>query len=81
MINLREELNIVEPIFITKKGPDKKAAAERLAATREMFEDWHAAINKTNTREMPSELLALYENAATTLCKILDREGRIVTGE
>ena len=77
-INIREALNECEPLFIKPKRADKHAAASRLEATEKMFEDWHAAINRTNTRGLPDELIGLYDEAAVALCKILTYERRIV---
>lgn len=77
-IDVLKEMGVVEHIFIKKKDPDAVASAERLAATEKFFEEWHAAINRTNTREMPTELLAEYEKAAIALCKILTMEKAIL---
>lgn len=80
-INVREVLGVMdEPLFIKKAGPDKLEAAKRLAITEKSFEAWFNAINATNTREMPSELVALYDKAAYTLCRILEIEKKVVTG-
>lgn len=80
-INVREVLGVLnEPLFIRKNGPDKLEAAKRLAITEHNFESWFNEINATNTRELPSELVALYETAAYTLCKILTLEKKIATG-
>jgi hypothetical protein len=75
-INVREILGVKEnsPLFIKAAGPDKLAAAERLATTEKHFEEWHAAINRTNTRELPPELVRYYDEAAFALCMILKLE-------
>lgn len=78
-IDVKKELGIVEPMFIRKKPADKYAAAERLAITGKMFEQWHSDINRTNTRELPTKLINEYENACVALCKILKYEEEIVT--
>ncbi len=78
-INVREILNEPEPLFIKAQGPDKHAAAERLAATEKHFEAWHSEINRTNLRGIPGNLGKLYEQAAIVLCMILHEEKRIVT--
>ena len=78
-INVKEIMREPEPLFIMKKGPDKQAAAERLAATDKMFEEWFGEINKTNTRCIPTKLYELYEQAATILCMIRYEEKAIVT--
>ena len=75
-INVREILGVKEnnPLFIRAAGPDKHAAAERLASTEKHFEEWHSEINRTNTRGLPPELIALYDEATEALCKILTYE-------
>lgn len=78
-INVREILNEPEPLFIRPQGPDKHAAAERLAVTERLFEEWHGEINRTNLRAIPGNLGKLYEQAALVLCMILHEEKRIVT--
>ena len=78
MIDVKEAMNVVEPLFIKQKAPDKLASAERLAVTEKMFEQWHSDINRTNTREMPTKLVAEYENACVALCKILKYEKEIL---
>ena len=80
-INVREILGVKEnsPLFIKASGPDKLAAAERLASTEKHFEEWHAAINRTNTRELPPDLIRCYDEAAYALCKILKYEKELVT--
>ena len=79
MIDVKSEMGIIEPIFIKQQGPSKVEAAKRLAVTYKHFEDWHAEINTVNTREMPGELIALYEAAALDLCKILAYEKEILS--
>ena len=79
-INVREIMREPEPLFLRIQGPDRLAAAERLAATERIFEDWHGEINRTNLRELPPKLARLYEEASITLCMILNEEKQIVTG-
>lgn len=82
IINVREILGVKEPeprLFIKPVGPDRLEAAKRLAITEKAFEDWHVSINATNTRQLPSDLIELYDDAAYTLCKILDYERQIAT--
>ena len=57
--------------FITQKKADKQAAMKRRIITENMVEDWKIEINRTNTREMPLNLLRLYEEAFHTIEKIL----------
>lgn len=78
MIDVRKELGVVEPMFIRKKEADKFAAAERLAITEKMFEHWFEDINRTNTSEMPTKLIAEYEIACNAMCKILAYEKAIL---
>lgn len=79
-INVREILGADdrEPLFIKPAGPDKPAAAMRYAETEKHFEEWHSAIKKTNTRGLPPELIALYDEAAEALCKILTYEKGLI---
>lgn len=79
-INVREILGADdrEPLFIKPAGPDKHAAADRLASTEKHFEEWHSEINRTNTRGLPPELIALYDEATEALCKILTYEKGLI---
>ena len=80
-INVRELLGVMaEPMFIKAVGPDRLEAAKRQAITEKCFEEWFNLINSTNTRQLPSELLALYDKAAYTICQILTVEKKIATG-
>ena len=81
-INVREAVKdmSITPLFIRKAPNDKSAAAVRLASTEAHFEAWHSEINRTNTRGLPAELIALYDEAAVAMCKILTYERDIVTG-
>ena len=82
-INVREILGVQEkpiPLFFRPVGPDKNEAAKRLAATEQMFQEWHGRINATNTRQLPADLVDLYEEATITLFRILSFEKDIVTG-
>lgn len=78
-INVREILNEPEPLFLRPQGPDKLAAAQRVAITEKYFEAWHSEINQTNLREIPATTRKLYEQAATILCMILHQEKRVIT--
>ena len=64
--------------FVTQKKADKQAAMKRRIITENMVEDWKIEINRTNTREMPLNLLRLYEEAFHTIEKILDIELQIM---
>lgn len=78
MIDVRKEINVLEPLFIKRKEADKLASAERLSITEKMFEQWHADINRTNTSEIPNKLIEQYEVACEALCKILAYEKEIL---
>ena len=81
--NVREILGVEPkhtPLFFKPTGPDKLEAAKRLAITEQCFEGWYNAINGTNTRQVPSDLVELYEEATVVLCRILQYEKNIVTG-
>ena len=77
-INVREIMREPEPLFLRSQGPDKHSAAERLAVTERIFEEWHGEINRTNIRNIPTTLSKLYEEAAVVLCLILMEEKKIV---
>lgn len=81
-INVREIMkgNEVEPLFITKKEPNKIQAAARLAITEKHFEHWFYEINETYTADMPADLLALYETAAETMFRVMKKEKDILVG-
>ena len=83
IIDVRKELGVVDnaPLFIKKKPADKFESAKRLAITEKMFEEWHADINRTNTRELPDSLKRAYEDACMALCKILMAEKEIINEE
>jgi len=81
-IDVRAILGIQERrpnMFIRETGPDKLEAAKRLAITEKSFEEWYTMINVTNTRQLPTDLVDLYEEAALVLCRILAFEKRIAT--
>lgn len=78
-IDVRKVMNEREKLFLKAQGPDKMSAAERLAATERIFEEWFHEINRTNLRNIPTSLANLYEDAAITLCMILTEERNIVT--
>ena len=69
-------------LFIPVKGPDKRAAALRYAAVDKVMEDWYSAINsgEANARELPDELLTLYEKACDLMLEIRERERDILIG-
>lgn len=66
--------------FIKQQGPDKQAAIKRRVATEEMLSIWDREINVTNTREIPLDLLKLYEEAYTTINEILEFELQLILG-
>ena len=75
-----EALDIKEPThnFVKQKGPDRHAAAMRLAATEIMVDNWCYEVNKTNTREMPLRLLQKYEEVYEAILEIKAMEQSIV---
>ena len=82
-INVKEimEGSIVEPeiTFIMKKRPDRQAAANRAFLAEDLLRSWHTALNdeKCNTREMPNELLQLYQEACDKISVIIGYEERL----
>lgn len=70
-----------ERLFIPKQGPDKYAAAKRFAILDGILSDWYFMVNNANSREMPEELLNLYDAACTTMLKIREMEQAIVLGK
>lgn len=82
-INVKEimEGSIVEPeiTFIMKKRPDRQAASNRAFLAEDLLRSWHAALNddKCNTREMPDELLKLYQEACDKISVIIGYEERL----
>lgn len=67
-------------LFMPKQGADKQAAMKRYAAVESVLYDWHAIVNQTNYRELPEDLIDLYETACRTMLKIQAREKNIVMG-
>ncbi len=80
-IDVRKIMNEVEPVFITKKKPDKIQAAARLACTDKHFGAWFYEINETYTADMPADLVALYEKAADSMFAAMAAEKKIITEE
>lgn len=69
-------------LFLPEKGPDKRAAAIRYAAVDKAMEDWYSEINSgiANARELPQELIALYEKTCDLMLQIRERERDILIG-
>lgn len=82
MIDVRKEMGATKEkdnnLFIQKQPADKFAAAERLAITEKLFREWYDGINRTNTREMPKDLVKKYEEACMCMCEILTMERRLI---
>jgi hypothetical protein len=71
-----------EPIwhgFIDRKMPDRKAARQRYEFVQDILYDWHGKLNDKdcNTREMPEELLELYDRAVGIMVKISNYEKKL----
>ena len=86
MYTTDEIKKVMEPVeempkigFIDRKQPDKKAAAQRYYWAEDMLYDWHSKLNdrSSNTREMPKELLELYDQACNVIMQICDYEKRL----
>ena len=58
--------------FIFRKGPDRKAASERYYIVQDILYDWHGKLNDSNlnTREMPKDLLDMYDQASELMVRI-----------
>lgn len=72
------EAQVSEPktLFISRKRPDRKAAAERYYWVDDILRDWHGKLNdeSSNTREMPEDLLDLYSQVCSLMVAIRMRE-------
>ena len=82
-INVRDYLpNFEENIFIKEKPLNTGAAAYRFSVVEEVLEEWFDKVNseRANTRDMPGDLIELYEDACRTMLKIRMRERDIVLG-
>lgn len=68
--------------FITHKKLNQTAAAHRFSTTDRIFKEWFDEINseKCNTRDMPADLILLYEDACEIMLEILAKEKEIVSG-
>lgn len=78
ILSENNDFNEITHDFIAQKEPDRQAAMKRRIATEDMLSDWKYAINSTNTRELPLNLLRMYEEAYRVLNKILDAEMDII---
>ena len=82
-INVRDYLpDYKENIFIKSKPVNTKAAAYRYAVVEDILEEWFDKVNseRADTREMPGDLIDLYEHACETLLKIRTKERDILLG-
>lgn len=71
-----------EPVwhgFIDPKAPDRKAARRRYEFVQDILYDWHGKLNDKdcNTREMPQDLLDLYDRTVGLMIKISDYEKKL----
>lgn len=67
-------------IFIRQRPIDTKAAAYRYSVVERILEDWFDEINseRADTRDMPADLVDLYEEACRTMLKIRMKEREIL---
>ena len=65
--------------FIDRKMPDRKAASERYYLVQDILYDWHSKLNdyRCNTREMPKDLLELYDKAVGIMVQISNYERKL----
>ena len=82
-INVKDYLpNFEENIFIKEKPINTAAASYRYSVVEKVLEEWFDEVNseRANTRDMPGDLVELYEEACRTMLKIRMRERDIVLG-
>ena len=76
---IMEEPKVEEITFIMPKRPDRQAAANRAFLAEDLLRRWHSSLNdeSCNTREMPEELLKLYQEACDKISVIIGFEERL----
>ena len=62
------------PSFIQAQGVDTEAAFQRMTITKEMLEQYQAAINATNTADIIGTHKALYDKLERTAKSIIEEE-------
>lgn len=67
-------------LFVTKKQPDKMAAAHRFAAIDKYLEGWFNELNSAecNTETMPYDLINKYEKACRLILEIRQFEKNLI---
>jgi len=84
LLDVREYLpKIEERIFVQKRPLNKKAAAYRYSVVERLLEEWFDEINseRSDTRDIPSDLADMYEEASKLMVKIASFERDIITGD
>ena len=81
---IMEEVNNPTPpkldLFMPKQGADRSAALQRHIAVEQVMYDWYMVVNQSNYREVPKELIDLYEKACYTMLQIREMEKQIALG-
>ena len=62
------------PSFIKSQGVNTEAAFQRMTITKEMLEQYQAAINATNTADIVGIHKALYDKLEQVAKSIIDEE-------
>ena len=75
-IDVREtvETGIRNQSFVKAQGVDGEAAFQRMTITKEMLEQYQAAINATNTSDIVGVHKELYDKAERAMKSIIDEE-------
>ena len=84
LLDVREYLPEIEDrVFVQKRPLNKKAAAYRYSVVECLLEEWFDEINseRSDTRDIPSDLADMYEEASKLMARIGAFERGIVTGE
>lgn len=63
-----------KPSFIKLQGVNTEAAFQRMTITKEMLEQYQAAINATNTADIIGTHKALYDKLESVMKSIIDEE-------
>lgn len=82
-INVRDYISEpAEREFIRPRKLNKKAAAHRYSVLQNILEEWFDEVNseRSDTRDIPSDLADMYEQASKLMIQIGLYERDIVTG-
>lgn len=76
---MSEPVEVPEPKFIMKKAPDRQAASHRAFLAEDLLRKWYDELNadSCDTREMPDELLKMYQMACDTIVDIIKYEEKL----